>query len=237
MFNGYKAGVPFSERVYFTVEQGEEPQDEWLPLPSVARARAYYEYLAADGDTRGSADNPIVLPMKMDLGNGTDTFLNLLALAGEKGKYVDVDLALCYNMPGTAFDPDNTVSTGKNRVVSLVLPDEAESIPTGGYYNPPFKNFTSLKSVSGSNIKTIGDYAFFDCPALATVSLPAAASISNGAFSNAGKGALTITLPQAAPTVEKYIYDPGNYSKTVTIKRPVGSTGYDDAWQTNFIKT
>jgi hypothetical protein len=70
--------------------------------------------------------------------------------------------------------------------------------------------------------------------ALVTVSLPAATSIGEYAFANAGKGALTITLPQAAPTVIKYTGYPYNYSKTVTIKRPVGSTGYDDAWQTSF---
>jgi hypothetical protein len=220
MFNGYKDGVPFSERVYFTVEQGEKPQDEWLPLPSVARARAYYDHLAASGDTRGSADDPVVLPMKMDLGNGTDTFLNLLSLIAEKGKYVDVDLALCYNMPGTAFDPDRTVSTGKDRVVSLVLPDEAESIPTGDGNNPSFKNFTSLKSVSGSNIKTTGKYAFYLCGALTTVSLPAAASIGDIAFADC-TALTTVSLPAAA-SIGGYAFV--NCTALVTVSLPAAAS-------------
>jgi hypothetical protein len=210
-FNGYKDGVPFSQRVAFAVEEGEaEAGDFPLPLPSVERAEAYYAYLTAKGDSRGSAADPIVLPMAMDLGNGTDTFLNLLSLIGEKGKYVSVDLAQCYNMPGTEFAPDpETIGTGKGLVVSLVLPDEAESIAGGWFDFPAFKGFGALKSVRGNNIKTIGERAFGDnfldlrslttvdfpkataigalafhcCAALTTVNLPAAVSIGDGAFS------------------------------------------------------
>jgi hypothetical protein len=59
-------------------------------------------------------------------------------------------------------------------------------------------------------------------------------SFSGLTFIRTGKGALTITLPQAAPTVGNWANRDDTYSKFVTIKRPVGSTGYDDAWQTSF---
>jgi hypothetical protein len=167
-----------------------ESEDEFtFPLPSVARAEAYLAYLVKTGDPRGSAANPIVLPMQMNLGNGVDTLANLFSLIATKGKYVDLDLARCYNMLTTEFDP-GTANTGEGRVVSLVLPDLAESIKDGivtlddGHYSydPIFRYFTSLKRVSGNTIKTIGVSAFYDCPSLTTVNFPALTSIGHGAF-------------------------------------------------------
>jgi hypothetical protein len=195
-FNGCKDGVPFSQQVPFTVAEGGFP----LPLPSVERAEAYYAYLETIGDTRGSAADPIVLPMAMNLGNGTDTFRNLLVVIAAAGKYVDVDLALCYNMPpGAEFNPDYTVSTGKDRIVALTLPDEAESIIWGtspnGIIRASFLNFSSLKSVRGSNVKTIRFGAFTYCTALTMVSFPEATSIESYAFDDC-TALTTVNLPK-----------------------------------------
>jgi hypothetical protein len=175
-----------------------------LPLTSVERAEAYYVYLALKGDGRGSAANPIVLPMKMDLGNGVDTLANLFSLIATKGKYVDLDLARC-TMDGTEFDPDWELSTGKDRVVSLTLPDVAESIKANliDIYPKPatFQHFMSLKTVSGNTIKSIGDnafarYDFNEIPALTTVNFPVATSIGDHAFFGC-EALTTVNIPSA----------------------------------------
>jgi hypothetical protein len=207
-------------------------------------------------------------------------FSKLLLVIAAKGKYVEVDLSLCYNAPGTTFNPDSTDSTGKGRVVSLVLPDGAESIVDGSGLSATFKFFTSLKSVTGSTVTTIGNnafsscaalarvdfpearsignYAFASCTALATVDFPEVVSINTGAFTSCTALAtakfpkagsfqsycflstkttgLSLTLPKNAPSLGT---EPGfstAYTKTVTIKVPAGSTGYDATWKTNFKK-
>jgi hypothetical protein len=151
-------------------------------LPSVAAVRAYLNSLTAAGDPRGdSADDPILLPMVMNLANSTDSLANLLSLIAEKEKYVSLDLSVC-SMSGTEFNPDNASSTGKGWVVSLILPNTAQSIPRGFPGNPVFKYFTNLKAVSGSGRITTGWCAFEGSPALTTADFPAAVDIGNNAF-------------------------------------------------------
>jgi hypothetical protein len=98
-----------------------------------------------------------------------------------------------------------------------------------------FADCGTLTTVNLPAAGSIGDYAFADCDALTTVNFPAITSIGGDAFRDTGTQALTITLPKAAPSVD----DSGGssstaYSKTVTIKRPSGSTGYGDPWQATF---
>jgi hypothetical protein len=88
-------------------------------------------------------------------------------------------------MSGTEFDPDRESGTGKDRVVALVLPDEAESTKASFDHDRTFDYFTSLKSISGRNIKSIGSQAFYhNIEALTTVDFPAATSIGERAFSH-----------------------------------------------------
>ncbi|MDR2742848.1 MAG: leucine-rich repeat domain-containing protein [Treponema sp.] len=178
------------------IEIGDTPDEDGtpvytgdfsFPLPSVAAARAYLAHLAKNNDPRGGVDDPILLPMKMNLGSRADSLAKFLAVIAAAGKYVDVDLSLC-SMTGTVFDPDWEFSTGKDRVVSLILPDAAKSIVGGAIppnlTNPAFKNFTSLQSISGSGIETIGASAFFMCDTLTTVDFPAATYIDKWAFAS-----------------------------------------------------
>jgi hypothetical protein len=65
----------------------------------------------------------------------------------------------------------------RNTQAGSFLPETAESMKAAAYENPLFRYFTSLKEVSGANIKTIGDYAFLDCTGLASVSFPEVALI------------------------------------------------------------
>jgi hypothetical protein len=85
-------------------------------------------------------------------------------------------------MSSTEFDP-GTANTGESKIVSLVLPDTAESTTTGFTQNiGAFRYFTALTSVTGDNVKTIGTYAFVSCTALTEVSLPKAVTINSDAF-------------------------------------------------------
>jgi hypothetical protein len=200
---GSKTGIDTGDQAPdngFTVNPGgdeDDISDFSFPLPSVKVAKAYLAHLAQAGDPRGGADNPVLLPMKMDLGSSADSLTKLLEVTAAAGKYVDLDLALC-SMAGTEFDPDNTVSTGKNLVVSLILPDAAESIKAGGEYfdTSAFNNFTSLKRVSGNGIETIGAIAFAGRSSLTTADFPAATEIDSHAFY--GCGVTTVNLPAAA---------------------------------------
>jgi hypothetical protein len=106
---------------------------------------------------------------------------DLLTRIQNAGKFVDLDLSAC-TMTGTEFDP-GTADTGERLIVSLILPNAAESI--GGVsdgYNNTFEHFTYLKSVTGAHIKTIGRYAFRKCTALAMADFPEAVTIGEGTF-------------------------------------------------------
>jgi hypothetical protein len=98
-----------------------------------------------------------------------------------------------------------------------------------------FQDCTSLSSVSLPSATIIGKEAFKACTALTTVSLPSATTIGEAAFLATGTGGLTLTLPQAAPTVEvSSAYTTAPYTKSVIIKTPALRTGYDGTWPDNF---
>jgi hypothetical protein len=131
------------------------------------------------------------------------------------------------NISNGEFDP-GTRSTGKQYILSLVLPDEVTSIKAGSFSKPTFQYFTALKSVSGKKVETVGAYAFRNCSSLETVDLPAAKDIGQGAFSRCFSLA-TVYLPAAAPTLGKEIFRLIDALPTVTVLVPAGATtGYDD---------
>jgi hypothetical protein len=123
----------------------------------------------------------------------------LILAAAAAGKYVNLDLSLS-GIAGTEFNPDSAVSTGKNRIVSLVLPNGAQSIKAGeAYFAETFRQFTYLKRVDGANIVNIGDWAFINSKALTTANFPAATSIGYYAFQ--GWYALTTITIKGACTI------------------------------------
>jgi hypothetical protein len=135
-----------------------------------------------------SAASPIILPVNINLASGW------AALLGAINKFVALDLSDCTDM--TVFDPDYNISDGKDKIVSLVLPNKAESVEAGTSANPTFKNFSALKSVAGSKVETIRERAFSGCSSLETVSLPKATTIDKYAFSGCTSLA-EISLPSA----------------------------------------
>jgi uncharacterized repeat protein (TIGR02543 family) len=108
------------------------------------------------------------------------------------GKDVNLDLSACTRSDASTggglrsdgtFDPIYDFSTGKNRIVSLILPDAAISIvdSTDTEY-PTFRGFSSLENVSASMVTTIGDEAFNRCTNLTSANFQAVTVIKGGAF-------------------------------------------------------
>jgi hypothetical protein len=167
------------------------------PLAPDTTIGAYIDdYIAGHPGTGETAANPIPLPVNMDISGG---WAVLLSTINSKGKYVALDLSACTG--AAEFDPDYTNSTGKDKIVSLILPDGATSIKAGTNSNPTFKDFSALKSVTGGAVTTVGDYAFLGCGALETVSLPAATSIGEDAFAVC-TGLTSVNLPAAVSVGE-----------------------------------
>ena len=198
-----------------------------MPIKDISDIRPYLLHEPGGED----ADNPISLELELPL---TETnWLGILnAIAGViPPRYVDIDLSACERSgdadggglrSGGEFDPMSTVSTGKSRIVGIVLPDAAESIVNATFFDSTFNYFNSLRSAEGRNVLIIGNDAFrsrtsltsvsfqltenigrtaFDyCTSLIEVNFPAVTSIGMGAFSNC-TSLLEINFPAATNIV------------------------------------
>jgi uncharacterized repeat protein (TIGR02543 family) len=170
-----------------------------VPLTTIADITEYLGTVPANTE-----DNPAPLLVNFALGTMTQAgsgWRQLLDAIDTAGKFVDLDLSQC-TMTGTEFNPDQTVATGKNKIVTIALPTVAASIPLGGCYN-----FTILKSFSqtGTNLTTIGNNAFSNCTNLAMTALPAGViSIGDNAFMGCTNLALT-ALPAGVTSISNAI--------------------------------
>jgi hypothetical protein len=186
----------------FTVRNGRTntviiqmyPIQDDTPEPMTLIA-AYLEEAIADDPAAGTlTTNPIPLTVSLDLadtaGNG---WADLLGVIAGKDRYVALDLSDC-TMAGMEFDPGDN-NTGESKIVSLVLPGAAISIKAGTYSAPVFKNFTNLAGITGTNVETIGDFAFSYCTALTSVSLSEVTTIGDYAFWNC-HALTTVSLPE-----------------------------------------
>jgi hypothetical protein len=131
-------------------------------------------------------------PVVIAVADGSDpslTWQNLLLAieaAGEKGKFVELDLSgstlALFNEGGNmAFDYKDggeAYNTGEQYIKKLILPRAATAIAS------IFKNgpFSRLEAASGLNVSAIPDMAFWCHPKLAAVAFPAAVTIGNNAF-------------------------------------------------------
>jgi len=96
-----------------------------------------------------SSDDPISFSVKLNLQNMASPESNwqkLLTSINTAGLYVALDLSGC-TMPNTEFNADGGIKTGKQFIVSLVLPDSTESIAS-----ILFAHFGSLKTARARNI-------------------------------------------------------------------------------------
>ena len=91
----------------------------------------YFDDIALYLDTNtGTIDDPIYLPVQIDLGTMTAAgsgWRNLLDIIAQADEFIDIDLSAC-TMDGTEFNPDANIATGKDKIVSIALPDTATSI-------------------------------------------------------------------------------------------------------------
>jgi hypothetical protein len=130
-----------------------------------------------------SVSNPIDRIADTNLGtmiSSASGWQQLLNSINRTGKYINLDLSAC-TMTGTSFNPDPSVATGKDKIVSIILPNVATSIEAGTSNDSAFKNFTNLKSISGTNISTIGARAFNNT-SLESINFPQVTTIGEGSF-------------------------------------------------------
>jgi hypothetical protein len=149
-----------------------------------------------------SEDDPLVLPININLGGWQE----LLKAVETAQKYVDLDLSLCV-MTGTVFNPDSRISAGKDKIVSITLPDKATGIAAGiSKTTSSFGGFASLRSFNAANLAGIGAYAFYECKKLAPDALPpSVSSIGSYAFYECEK--LNISaLPSGVTSIGEYAF-------------------------------
>jgi len=138
----------------------------------------YIPPVSGPGDTASSPISRVESIALGDMTSSTSGWQTLLTSINSTRKYINLDLSAC-TMTGTSFNPVPSVTTGKDYIISIILPTVATSIQTNA-----FKSFLNLKSISGANITTIGDTAFPNCPYLQSASFPLVTTIGQETFSN-----------------------------------------------------
>jgi hypothetical protein len=190
------------------------------------------------GVSGGATDtDPVPLPVGMELSAANWT--NLLIAIKNGDKYVALDLSACTrgsHSSGGGLYSDGTFdaaqamgSSGKDKIVSLTLPDAATGIEGGPNWSfPTFRYFTSLKSVSGKNVTGIGNVAFATLTTLVTMSFPEALSIGNGAFIECGM--TEVNFPKATH-IGDGAFSVGNSSSfVISVYLPEALTIYPEAF-------
>ena len=143
----------------------------------------------------GGASADLAIPLALELQLNQANWLAILSALNTAGKFVSLDLSTCTRSgsssggglrSGGGFDPMNTSETGKAKIAYLTLPTVATGIVGGGYDSgrtySAFGYFAALRTVSGTGVTSIGDWAFWACTALTNVNFPAAATIGTQAF-------------------------------------------------------
>ena len=172
----------------------DEPGDDNKPDSIIDEIIA-----ALSGQEGTEKNNPAVLKLELELAgmNSPDgNWQKILTAIDTVGKYVALDLSACAN-PASYFYPAYKISIGKNKIVSLILPDAVNSIT--GLENDndnAFKHFINLEYISGKNITHIGSYAFYNCQNLKEIDFPAVTVIESSAFQEC-KNLTEAVFPQA----------------------------------------
>ena len=193
-----------------------------LPLADISLVSAY---LAAQ--TGGNTpDNPVYLPVQIDLGDmpSPDSgWEELLGTIDVRNKYVNLDLSAC-TINGTEFNP-GTAPAGRYRVVAITIPDTAKSITDGDWEMGTFRYFTNLKSFNSAGLTSIGGDAFSLCTSLAQITLPEGlTSIGDGAFYGCS-GLTEITLPEGIGSIGECAFAECTSLTEITLPSTLTSIG------------
>jgi hypothetical protein len=135
--------------------------------------------------------------------------------------FVDLDISDSFGM--STFNPGAT-SAGKNRITSLVLPNDSTEIVSGTLINPSFNNFTVLRSISGRNIEDTGNFSLHNRGRLVSINFPALISIGNNAFSN-NPLLREITMPDTVETIGNNAFSNNPLLREITIPETVETIG------------
>jgi hypothetical protein len=182
-------GITATFGVSFTVRDPEVSG-----FTSIEAALAHLDTLTGGG----TVDTPVSLKLNVDLSSSATGWAAFLTALATKNKYVDLDLSPCalpYEYGLYYFD----LSSGSDRIVSLVLPD-----CTTGFTRAGQVQYTYLKTISGAEIASLDQYTFEGYTALTTVSFPKVTSIGTHAFSGCSAlttisfSGATTTVPEAA---------------------------------------
>jgi hypothetical protein len=190
----------FSGPVTYTVTAEDGSTAVWNVTAVEALTMSTLASYFADALETGTQTDPVPLTLAINL---AADWVDLLTALNNEGSYVTLDLSYC-TMTGTEFNP-GTGTAGVDKIVSLTLPVSAKSLANGTRTDPTFQHFTVLESVTGAGIKTVGEYAFYDCDTLKEVNFPAAQTIGEWAFSNCD-ALEEVSLP-AAQTIDTYAFD------------------------------
>jgi hypothetical protein len=141
--------------------------------------KAVSDYLSTE---KGTLESPVELSVKMDMGiteEAGSNWIRLLTAIFLSNAYVSLDLSAC-TLNGTSFIGGTMV--GRDQIVSLILPDTAETIGN-------FRYFLNLKKISGKNVKGINADTFYyyfseERLALTKADFPNLETIGNNAFTN-----------------------------------------------------
>ena len=206
----------------------------WKICFSDIQALSYYLGSESGGT---SAASPLSVAVSFDLGNMTSpssNWQNLLGTLNTRGKFVDLDLGDCIINGGatTEFNPVSSISTGKDKIVAIILPDTAKSILEGSYDTQSFKHFTYLVKAAGREVTSIGAYAFYVSLSstltskLMEVDFPAVTSIPNSAFFNCDS-LIAVNFPIVTSIADAAFY---YCSRMITASFPmatsIGTSGF-----------
>jgi len=175
-----------------------------------------------------SEDDPLSLKVNINL---DDDWRNLLEAIEMGQKFIKLDLSLC-GMSGTEFNPDNSIKTGKNKIVSITLPDKATEIAKGNSVNTSaFTGFTNLRSFNAANLTDISAFAFYGCAKLAITELPdGVTKINRYGFRNCSSLAIK-TLPAGVTEIGTYAFSGCTILTEMTLYEKViniGASAFSD---------
>ena len=143
---------------------------------------------------------PDSLNLGGDMTSPNSVWVQLLKIIDADGKYVELDLSKCINLPNVSsipvFEPYYGENIGQDKIVSLILPEEAIMVMPGSVYTIiSMMYYTNLKNVVGPNIQQIGGLTFASLDKLTSVDFPKVTQIHSSAF--AGCTSLTnVSFPQ-----------------------------------------
>ena len=212
--------MDFTEPVIYTVyaENGAQTSYTVTVTDTITSTELLNSYLQNPSD---NIDAPVPVKVSINLANSSGGWSSLLSVLSSMNSYVALDLSGSTGME--TFVP-GTSNTGKDRIVSLILPvTTTATYNTSSYNYAAFRYFSSLKSITGVNVTTLGAYSFYGLTGLETANFPALTAIGNYAFYNCS--GLNGVIPDSVTGIGNYAFSGCTGLTGVTIPDSVTSIG------------